>query len=200
MTMEETSQMLTLLKVAYPNFYRNISQRDAVATLELWSEMFAEEDVNVVKYALKSLITTHTGFPPDIAEVKNQIRLLVQTATGEPTDEELWRIFRRAVCDGTYGAKEGFAKLPPVLQRYCGSPATLRELAQSDEKTLDTVVHGQFLKQITGLRQRQEYEDSLPDGVRDAVSRLYGRFEEERTLTLGEVNDRRNEILGALGG
>lgn len=200
MTREETSQMLTLLKVAYPNFYGKMSAKDGMATLNLWAEMFADDDVNVVKFALHRLIETHTGFPPDIAEVKSHIRLLVQASTGEPTDEELWRILRKAASNGLYGSCEEFERLPPVLKRYCGSPSALREMAMQDEKTLDTVVHGQFLRQISGIRERQEYHDSLPEGVRDAVSRLYGRMDGERALTAGEENERRNAVLDALGG
>lgn len=200
MTREETSQMLTILKAAYPNFYSRMSAKDGLATLNLWAEMFAEEDVNVVRYSLKRLIETHSGFPPDIAEVKSHIRMLIQASVGEPTDEELWRILRRAIADGNYGAEEGFKALPPVLQRYCGSPSTLREMAAQDEKTLDTVVHGQFLRQISGVRERKEYQESLPCAVRDAVSRLYGRLDGERVLTAGEENERRNAVLDALEG
>lgn len=200
MTREETSQMLTILKAAYPTFYRNMSQKEAMATLNLWAEMFAGDDVTVVKFALHRLIETHTGFPPDIAEVKTHIRMLVLASTGEPTDEELWRMLRRAAANGLYGSSEEFERLPPVLQRYCGSPSALRDMAVMDEKTLDTVSKGQFLKQITVIRERQEYRDSLPDGVRDAVSRLYGCMEEERVLTASEENERRNAVLDALGG
>jgi uncharacterized protein YcgL (UPF0745 family) len=192
--------MLTILKAAYPNFYRNMSPKDAMATLNLWEEMFAEDDVNIVKCSLKTLIGSHSGFPPDIAEVKRHMRMLLQTVTGEPTDEDLWRILRKAVCNGSYGAKEEFERLPPVLQRYCGSPSALRELAVQDEKTLDTVVHGQFLRQIAAIRERQQYHESLPDGVRDAVSRLYGRMDGDRVLTPAEENERRNAVLAALGG
>ena len=200
MTREETSQMLTLLKVAYPNFYGKMTAKDAYATLNLWSEMFADDDVNIVKFALHRLIETHTGFPPDIAEVKSHIRMLVQASTGEPTDEELWRMLRKAASNGLYGSSEEFERLPPVLKRYCGSPSALREMAMQDEKTLDTVVHGQFLRQISGIRERQEYHDSLPEGVRDAVSRLYGCMDGERFLAPAEENERRNAVLDALGG
>lgn len=200
MTREETSQMLTLLKVAYPNFYGKMSAKDGMATLNLWAEMFADDDVNIVKFALHRLIETHTGFPPDIAEVKSHIRMLVQASTGEPTDEELWRILRMATSNGLYGSCDEFERLPPVLKRYCGSPSALREMAMQDEKTLDTVVHGQFLRQISGIRERQEYHDSLPEGVRDAVSRLYGRMDGERILAPAEENERRNAVLDALGG
>lgn len=200
MTREETSQMLTLLKAAFPNFYRNMSPKDAMATLNLWAEMFTEDDVNIVRYSLKTLIGSHSGYPPDIAEVKRHMRMLVQVSTGEPTDEELWRILRKAAANGLYGSTEEYERLPPVLKRYCGSPSALRELAMQDEKTLDTVVHGQFLRQITAIRERQEYHDSLPEGVRDAVSRLYGRMDDGRVLTPGEENERRNAVLDALEG
>lgn len=200
MTREETSQMLSLLKAAYPNFYSRMTARDAMATLNLWADMFAGDDVNVVKFALHRLIETHTGFPPDIAEVKRHIRMLVQASTGEPTDEELWRILRKAVTNGVYGAKEEFDSLPPVLRTYLGDSSALRDMAVQDEKTLDTVVKGQFLRQISAVRERQEYRDSLPVAVRDAVSLLYGRIESDRVLTPVEENDRRNAVMAALGG
>lgn len=200
MTRDECYSMLKLLQAAYPNFYKGMKRSQADDVLNLWTEMFAGEDVNIVKFALHRLIETHSGFPPDIAEVKNHIRLLVQAATGEPTDEELWRILRKAAANGLYGSSEEFDRLPPVLKRYCGSPSALREMAMQDEKTLDTVVHGQFLRQISGIRERQEYHDSLPDAVRDTVSRLYGRLEGERVLTPGEENERKNAVLVALGG
>jgi hypothetical protein len=154
MTREETSQMLTLLKSAYPAFYSKMSAKDGYATLNLWSEMFLDDDVQVVKCALMQLIATHSGYPPEIADVKEHIRTLVRVVTGEPTDEELWRIFRNAVANGIYDAKVEFEKFPPVLKRYCGSPSTLREIAVQDEKTLDSVIHGQFLRQIPSLLHR----------------------------------------------
>ena len=200
MTREETSQMLSLLKAAYPNFYSRMTAKDAMATLNLWADMFAGDDVGVVKFALHRLIETHSGFPPDIAEVKKRIRELVQASTGEPTDEELWRLLRKAVTNGVYGAKEEFDSLPPVLRRYLGDSSALRDMAMQDEKTLDTVVKGQFLRQISAIRERSEYEATLPDGVRDAVSRLYGRVECDRVLTPAEENERRNAVLAALGG
>ena len=199
MTRDECYSVLKILQAAYPNFYKGMRKSQAEDVLNLWSVMFKDDDRNVVEYALRKLIETQDS-PPYIADVKKYIRLLVQASTGEPTDEELWRILRKAAANGLYGSSEEFERLPPVLKRYCGSPSALREMAMQDEKTLDTVAHGQFLRQISGIRERQEYHDSLPDGVRDAVSRLYGRMDGERVLTAGEENDRRNAVLDALGG
>lgn len=198
MTREETASVLKILKVSYPPFYSKFSKDDMVAVLDLWSEMFADEDVRVVKVALFKLIETHQGYPPDIAALKAKIRELVVAATGEPTDEELWRMLRKAASNGYYGAREEFDKLPRVVQRYLGSPSALRDLSQIDEKTLDTVTHGQFLRQIVSIRERQEFSDSLPEGVKETVARLYGKIEEPLKLTEADFNTARNNVLDQL--
>lgn len=198
MTREDTASVLKILKVSYPAFYSKFSKDDMVAVLDLWAEMFADDDVRVVKVALFKLIETHKGYPPDIAALKEKIRELVVASTGEPSDEELWRMLRNAVCNGYYGAKEEFDKLPRVVQRYLGSPSALRDLAQIDVRTLDTVTHGQFLKQIVSLRERQEFADSLPEPVKEAVTRLYRKPEGPAMLSGEDYNTARNRVLNQL--
>ena len=194
--------MLGLLKSAYQTFYRAMSPEDAKNTLDLWAEMFADDDVRVVKLALKKLIETHQGYPPDIAALKAKIREVVVAATGEPSDEELWRMLRKAAGNGYYGAREEFDKLPRVVQRYLGSPSALRDLSQIDERTLDTVTHGQFLKQIVSLRERQEFADSLPEPVKAAVGKLYGKMDDAPAAMLAgdDYNTARNRVLDQLKG
>lgn len=201
MTREETTSVLKILKVSYPAFYSKFSRDDMVAVLDLWTEMFADDDIRVVKVALFKLIETHKGYPPDIAALKEKIRELVVAATGEPTDEELWQMLRKAASNGYYGAREEFDRLPRVVQRYLGSPSALRDLAVLDEKTLNTVTKGQFLKQIVSLRERQEFADSLPEGVKEAVARLYRKPDEPPALLTGnDFNSARNNILDQLKG
>lgn len=200
MTRKETISVLKILKVSYPAFYSKFSTSDMTAILDLWTEMFADDDIRVVKVALFKLLETHKGYPPDIAALKEKIREVVVAATGEPTDEELWQMLRRAASNGYYGAREEFDKLPRVVQRYLGSPSTLRDLSQIDERTLDTVTHGQFLKQIISLRERQEFADSLPEPVKAMVCGLYGKMENTPAamLTGDDYNTARNNVLDQL--
>lgn len=201
MTRDETISVLKILKVSYPAFYSKFSASDMTAILDLWTEMFADDDIRVVKVALKKLIETHKGYPPDIAALKEKIRELVVAATGEPTDEELWQMLRRAASNGYYGAREEFDRLPRVVQRYLGSPSALRDLAVIDEKTLNTVTKGQFLKQIVSLRERQEFADSLPEPVKEAVARLCRKPGDcPEMLAEGDINRRRNSVLDQLEG
>lgn len=201
MTREETASMLTILKTAYPSFYSKMKSRDGELTLELWSEMFRDDPVEIVKFALYKLIEGHNGFPPDIADVKSKMREIISASTGEPTDEELWLILKKAIEKGIYDAKEEFEKLPPVLQRYCGSPETIRELATGDTDILNTVTHGQFMKQIGTMRERQKFEDELPEAVREVTRRLCGKIPDANGyLSDREINDRRNALHAALNG
>lgn len=201
MTREETASMLTILKTAYPSFYSKMKSRDGELTLELWSEMFRNDPVEIVKFALYKLIEGHNGFPPDIADVKAKVNEIISASTGDPTDEELWIILKKAIEKGIYDAKEEFEKLPPVLQRYCGSPETIRELATGDTDILNTVTHGQFMKQIGTMRERQKFEDELPEAVREVTRRLCGKIPDANGyLSDREINDRRNALNAALNG
>ena len=172
MTRAETLQMLSLLRASYPAFYSKFQKAELENIANLWTEMFEEEDFNVTKYALKELIATHSGYPPDIAAVKNKIKEICSVATNEETDEELWQRLKRAIANGIYGSREEFEKLPPVLQRYCGSPATIREMAMIDSDTVNTVNKGQFLRQIKIIREREEYAMRMPENVKLLVSQI----------------------------
>lgn len=182
MNKSETAAMLILLKQAYPAFYSKMSKADFDSTICLWQEMFADEDISLVKPALKALIATHSGYPPDIATVKNKISEIYSEASGEPTDEKLWQLLRKAIGNGLYGAKEEFDALPDILQSYLGDPSALTELAMIDVQTLNTVKHGQFLKQIKIMRERTRFRGTLPDDVRQMISGAANQMSESRGL------------------
>lgn len=173
MSRDETIQVLALLRASYPAFYSKFGKAELEGIVNLWSEMFAHDDINIVKYALKELIATHSGYPPDIAALKTKMREVCSAATDEPTDEELWFILKKAVSNGNYGSQREFDKLPPVLQRYCGSPATLREFALIDSDTFNTVNHGQFLKQIKIIKEREEHSAKMPQEVRMLIQSVF---------------------------
>lgn len=178
MTKQETGAILFTMRCAYPAFYSKMSASDLEGIVNLWTMMFAEEDARLVTDAVKDLIVTHKGFPPEIADVKERVREMVATAKSEPTDEELWTLLREAIKDGVYGAEEQYKALPPILKRYCGSPSKLRDLAREDNGTLDTVVHGQFLKTIPHMREREEFSKRLSPETRKYLAAMFKRMPE----------------------
>jgi hypothetical protein len=204
MTRDDTISMLSLLKAAYPSFYAKMSQRDAISVVDLWSEMFADDHVDVVKVALKTLIETHNGFPPDIADVKAEIKTITETALGEKTDAELWAELSDAVVYHSayaHECREAFEKLSPIVKSYVGSPANLHEMGMSDGNTFNTVTRGLFMKAIPAMRKREEYRAALPPAVREQISKLLKRPGEPTMIaapTEEDINAARNAVLDAL--
>lgn len=199
MTRDDTLSMLSLLKAAYPSFYAKMNQRDAIGVVDLWSEMFADEDVNVVKVALKTLIETHNGFPPDIADVKAEIKRIVAAATGAKTDAELWAQLEEAVTKHSayaHECNEAFKKLDPIVQSYVGSPSALHDMGMGDSKTFHTVTRGLFMKALPAMRQRIEYAAALPPGVKEHILALTKKT--DLNALMPDENAARNAVLDAL--
>ena len=176
MTRDEVVATLKILKIAYPGFYSKMSARDGIDAINVWCEMFDEDDVNAVKCALYKILEEHADYPPTIADIKIKLKELRQAVSGEKTSEELWQILKNAVSNGYYGAKEEFEKLPDELKKFLGSPYALKELSQIDTSTLNTVTKGQFLKQISSIRDKVKFERETPPeitaaGIRDDPGR-----------------------------
>lgn len=170
MNKTEATQILATLRAAYPAFYAKVSEMDSRTAVNLWAEMFAEYEYNLVSFAVSEIIKSHSGYPPDIATVIEKIESITAAANGEPTAEELFGILRKSV--SYYDFQENFKALPPVLQRYCGSPERLREYAKMQSETFETVVHGQFLREIKTLQARMKADRDIPESIRVIADRM----------------------------
>ena len=201
MTREETALIIKTLRLSYPGFYSKYKPGDFTDLVALWATMFADEDAVIVTEAVKNLIRTHTGFPPEIADVNAKIEEMTRAATGEPTDEEYWTILRRALADGTWGAQKQFDALPEPLKRYCGSPSWLRDHATMDTDTVDSVIHGQFLKQFPAVKKAHEFRASMSPELKAAIARIYAPLPSADYTPLNEAdfNTNRQAVLAALG-
>lgn len=152
MTREESTMILGILKTAYPNFYKTMTKEEAYGTIELWADMFVNEDAKIVTIAVKELINNFK-FPPTIADVKDQIVKLTMERTDLTAE---WDSLQKAISCGLYNSVEGYESLPPIAKAFVRSPSQLRELAMMDSDVVHSVVKGQFFKQGEVLRKRQE--------------------------------------------
>ena len=200
MTDTETKKILAILKAAYPAFYSKMGRDELYGVVNVWQDAFVNDPYELIAVAVKSLIKTHSGYPPDIAAVNNELKNLVAAASGEPTDEELWNIYKHAVQNSGYCENETFDKLPPILQRYCGTARTLYEHAMMPLDVFNSVLHGQFLKQLPIMRQRQEYRDSLPEATKHLIEEIARRktLPSEQKPTSQQLNEKRNAIVAEL--
>ena len=96
MNKEEVIAILKVLKVAYPKFYNNISKEDMLKTIDLWVEMFKNDNKQDITRAVKELMC-ELEFPPTIADIKKKInkysddrKLLQKIKEDEIKDQKLF--------------------------------------------------------------------------------------------------------------
>ena len=75
MTTEESIKMLAILKSAYPNSFKNITEETATGIINTWALHFKDISAFIVWMALNKHIST-IKYPPTISEIKDKIKNL----------------------------------------------------------------------------------------------------------------------------
>ena len=180
MTYEETLAIMSVLKAAYPSYYKDMKRSDAEAVVGLWAEMFKDDPVEVVAVAVKAHISNDVkGFPPHIGAIKDAI-VKIQTPD-EMTELEAWGLVQKAIRNGIYGANEEYQKLPEVVQRLVGSPNQLREWAMMDGDVVSSVVASNFQRsyKVRAVKEREFL--ALPTDVKRAMAEIAGSMKLQLT-------------------
>jgi len=175
--MERTDvlKIMAVLRGAYPQFYRDISRKEAEDTVNLWSDLFRTDDPLLVMAAVKSFIEAdEKGFPPVPGQIKAKLRLI--TSREEMTELEAWGLVSKALKNGLYGSKEEFEKLPPVCKKIVGSHTQLREWAMLDPDHVQSVISSNFQRAYRTVSAREREVTKLPQEVRALVNGLSDRL------------------------
>lgn len=176
MNKTEVLKIMSILRGAYPQFYRDVSREEAASTVGLWEDMFKNDDYQIVAAAVKALIESdEKGYPPHIGAVKAKIRLL--TGKEEMSEAEAWGIVARALKNSLYGAKEEFEKFPPIIRRIVGSPNQLREWGMMDSETVHSVVASNFQRAYRTISKREQELSKISPDVRNIIGAMEERME-----------------------
>lgn len=73
MNKKEATQVLALLRAAYPTDYMNMTAEEAQGVVSMWSMQFADISVDIVLMALNKLVSTKRK-SPTIADVKEKLK------------------------------------------------------------------------------------------------------------------------------
>lgn len=196
MTRDETIDLLSVLKAAYPNFYRGMTVKDADHVIDLWFDMFQDEPAGLVGIAVKRHIATDTkGFPPHIGAIKDAIVKIQQPE--EMTEIEAWNMVRKAMRVHSWDAKEEFDKLPPVLQRLVGSPSQLQEWAQMDTDAVASVVASNFQRSYRARAAKEREFLALPSAVQQAMAQIAAGMKMPE-LPTAPTDQERNDMMRRL--
>lgn len=161
MTVDDTKRMIMYLRTAFPGFCDNT---DLSIVVKVWHEAFQDESVHIVNQAVSNFVKS-SEFQPTIAGIQKQINMIREAES----DTDYWAMLHRAIGNSIYNSAEEFERLPPVCQSFVGSASALRDLAQADIGTINTVVKGQFLKRAEAIKERQNVQKGLPQVVRQAI-------------------------------
>lgn len=166
----ETLKILAILRVAYPTFYRSMSEDDQKDTVMLWCDMFNDDPFVIVSAAVKALIAADVkGFPPHIGAVKETIARL--TEKEDLTEMEAWNIVRGKM--SAYATREDFLSLPPVIQRAVGSASQLCQWAMTDMESLP-VISSNFMRSYRAARDAEHERRRIPAGVLKVIEASRG--------------------------
>lgn len=171
MTREETLAIMSVLKAAYPTFYKDMNRKDADGVVGLWASMFSDEPAELVAAAVKAHIATDVkGFPPHIGAIKEAITKLRQPE--EMTEFEAWALVEKACRNSQYGSDKEFYKLPEICQRLVGSPRQLREWGMMDAETVASVVASNFQRSYRARAKHEREQMALPSDVKALMQQI----------------------------
>lgn len=169
MNRKEVTQILSVLKAAYPHSFKDMTKLDGEALVNLWTRQFAEEDAAAVSAAVDALISTRTtGYSPTIGEVKDQLHRL-RTVDGL-NDAQAWHLVEKACRRGLYNAQEEFDKLPPNVQTAVGGTEQLKAWAMMDSDTVNSVIASNFRRTYRTVQEREKEKALMPPEVKAFVA------------------------------
>jgi hypothetical protein len=172
MTKNETIKLLTLLASNYKSIDDKLKDKDkAKMLLETWYECLSDIDVNLCMIAAKKAIMS-SSFPPTIHDIRQAATEIVTPGEENKSAIEYWNEAYKMISRGSYMTEEDFEKHSPVVKKFFGSVAQLRELAATDLDVVNTVTKGQFLKQIEVLQTRKREQDLLPSSMRELIAQI----------------------------
>lgn len=192
MTKRDVVGIMALLQTAYPAYYAKQDNQQRMEAVNLWAELFADDDPGLVGAAVKTIIVSGGAFPPSIGEIKNKMHDLM--APDEISETEAWAMVSRACANGIYGYEAEFAKLPPTVQAAVGRPEQLREWGMMDVETVQSVVASNFMRGFKTAMRREKETAMIPESVKVLLDGVGARMmppREDRAVLETRVEERR---------
>ena len=182
MKKSEMVQIITLLAGNYESI-ANKSQAQREMMLNTWQECLGDLDYKLVLQAVKKTII-ESPYPPTIHDIrKNAIEII--NPTTNKTGIEAWNEAYRMICNGLYMTQEQFEMASPEVKKFFGDVRQVKELAQTDTDTVNTVTKGQFLKQYEVIINREKEQKLLPTQMQDFIGQLANKMSIKQ---IGETN------------
>lgn len=166
MRLEETKKIIATIMATFPAQYGRFDKMMIDNMISSWAEIFKDYEYPEVNAGLTVFLKTDiSGFPPTPAMIIDKISKHIKP-TNEIAPLEAWALVSKAISNSNYNSQEEFEKLPPLVQKAVGDPATLREWAAMDSNTVHSVEQSNFLRTYEALAKRAKDDAKLPPELR----------------------------------
>lgn len=148
--------------------YDSIAKKDKIQKqlmVNTWYECLNDLDYKFILEAVKKTIID-SPYPPTIHDIRKNAVEMINPSINK-TGIEAWNEAYNMICNGLYMTEEQFEMSSPEVKKFFGSVRQVKELAQCDTDTVNTVTKGQFLKQYEILTQREKEQKLLPQRIQD---------------------------------
>ena len=172
MTREELLPVLAIIRTNYRLQFRDMSKDEANDMLNLWAIAFSNDDAEVIRAAVWSYMNAKNDFAPKIGDIREIANRLV--GGDELTEGSAWNMVAKAIKNGIYGSAEEFAKLPKEVQRIVGSPNQLRDWAEMETDTVNSVVASNFQRAFRRYQESRNNYEAIPMPIRLRLEKSYG--------------------------
>ena len=137
-------ETLTLLKVTYPNSFKDMTKEEGLLLIRVWTNDFKNENEKTFKQAINR-IRYKSKYMPSIAEIKEEIAMIKNTELQLDLDSEWCKVIKLISKYGADFEDDALKELNPYTAnvvkmigwRYlCQSPITQRQWNEKEFKTL----------------------------------------------------------------
>lgn len=166
MTRDDTIRIFGIVVAAYPAHDKFLDEKHIKMAVDVWADVFIDDDPRQVAMAVKAHICT-SKWPPSIAEIRERMASLSSQDT--LSEMEAWALVRKAISGGRCALTERFSRLPRTVQRAVGSPSQLREWGFSDIDSMP-VIQSNFLRTYRAVVKQEAERAAIPESMRKMIA------------------------------
>lgn len=167
MTKDEFKQIVKGLKSIYadPKFIAD------QFSFDMWYGLLSDLTYEVASMATQAYMQSETYFPTPASIRKYAVQV---TSKDDMSELEAWNMVYKAMSNIRDGnAKAEFDKLPAVIQKALGNPASLKEMSIMDVETVNTVEQSHFIRAYRAALEREKKTMQLHPSLRQ-IGERYG--------------------------
>ena len=166
MNKEETRQILSVLRLNYPQSYRDYNEATSAMLLDLWAEVFKNTPLPLVQEAVVDIIAhDYREFAPNPGQIHH--RILSKYGKNHQAEAlEAWDQIKDYMSgmNWDYSDKDRYDRLPEGIRKYY-SYSDLKTMAQNRSSDNDAYEKPRFLKNYSELAAARDEKLISTQGI-----------------------------------